>query len=119
MTPLLALLLAATPPPVGAWVPLEAPRESGSGAYDSGSVERRGDKVNVWVRWIAEPEGAFQETRVMFEIDCRARTGRTVLVASYGRDGALTGGTDGSTAEAPIRTGSTGHGIELALCPRS
>ena len=121
MTPLLALLLAAAPPaPVGEWVPFDVPQERGSARYDSGTVQRSGDRVQAWVRWIPDGQAAdVHEVRLLSEIDCRARTGRIVLTATYDREGTLTGSVDGSTAEQAIRTGYMAHGIELALCGRS
>ena len=120
MTPLLALLLAvAPPPPTGEWVPFDVPEQSGVSFYDSGTVERDGDLVRVWIRWNPQDEAApFDEARVLSQIDCRARTGQILRSAVYDRDGGLIGRDDTPQTVDPIREGYAAHSIAQALCPR-
>ena len=120
MTPLLALLLAAAPPEAtGDWIRFDVPAQSGVSFYDSGTVERDGDFVRVWIRWNPEDEAApFHEARVRSQIDCRQRTGQILSSAVYGPDGGLIGSNDTPQEVDPIREGYAAYAIAQALCPR-
>lgn len=116
-TKLAAVLLAssaAAPALASDWVPLGMQRDGTQVALSKASLERRGDTVNVLVRFT--PQGAAAEWTTFVSVDCWSATIFAARVADDAR-------------RAPIRPrmvdyhliqrNSTGGSIAAALCPAS